>query len=489
MTLTAGTCSNTVSTVPNESVLSVFEHQRLTVTDFIYHTDFDWLMAQEFAVFSVHRQRGQWQLKVGHYIGIIMLPSGMTLEILPKAVANMSKYKPPSPADITLTRQWSQRMLTALFNNGDTTAHHNKSKPPHTQHLGQFSTQISALSSQTFPLSAWLADQFLQRLFSHSPLKSYQTQRETQSWMQGKLLIKEQLRHHGIRPHHFVSEVSVLNQNIFYNRMIKSALSSIQLLHPNVIFSTQWRMWQSISVLSLSEWRQLSPLYQRAKHELSTQPLAPAQAQSAQQLLDMSYWLLQNQQPSLHTGSSLQPSLSFVSPPRLCLLINMNQAFEQWVSHCLVPVFSDQSTQNLTYHIRCQPRDIWLRDDSGQTCVSVQPDLLIYRQQNSYQKNNPENSAQSQQCSHVIDIKWKHLAHARDITASDAYQLTSYAQAYHAEQVWLIYPVIDDNKKPVLLKQAPHPANYHAMRHADLWLVPFNVNTGTLNQLPTTETS
>ncbi|MDN5561101.1 MAG: McrC family protein, partial [Psychrobacter sp.] len=72
------------------NTITVFEHQRLTAHDFLQVSDFHWLMAQEFAVFSIKRRQGQWQLKVGHYIGVILLPSGMTLEILPKLAAKTS---------------------------------------------------------------------------------------------------------------------------------------------------------------------------------------------------------------------------------------------------------------------------------------------------------------------------------------------------------------------------------------------------------------
>ena len=72
------------------NIITVFEHQRLIAHDFLRVSDFHWLMAQEFAVFSIKRRQGQWQLKVGHYIGVILLPSGMTLEILPKLAAKTS---------------------------------------------------------------------------------------------------------------------------------------------------------------------------------------------------------------------------------------------------------------------------------------------------------------------------------------------------------------------------------------------------------------
>ena len=88
----------------------------------------------------------------------------------------------------------------------------------------------------------------------------------------------------------------------------------------------------------------------------------------------------------------------------------------------------------------------------------------------------------------MIDIKWNHLAHASAISASDAYQLSSYAQAYQAEQVWLVYPVQDNQRRAVVLKQDTQDmCNSENPSYAQLWLIPFNVLTGTINTdlLPT----
>ena len=484
------------------TIITVFEHQRLTAQDFVHASDFVWLMAQEFAVFNVQRQRGQWQLKVGHYIGIIVLPSGMTLEILPKPVAGMARNNALQNDEIVSTRQWVQRMLSALFNPASAP----QTKQPHTQHLGQLSPHLKPLTSQNLPLSTWLVMQFFQKLTRYYPNKNYQIEVDTQVRLQGKLLIKEQLRRHGAQPHKFVSEVSILSQNLLHNRLIKSAFMLLTPFFQTQSIVFQWQVWQPITPLTAHELRQLESLYLIAKRQLNSQPLSPVQLQSAQQLLDIAYWLLQAQQPNIKAGSSLQAhsqSLPTHAPLRLCLLINMNQAFEQWVSQCLSAFFVPQNKPKMpSYELRYQPRDVWLRDDSGQACLSIQPDMLVYRLANQQHSENSSfdnkmskahsklnfnstfnhelNKATTplRQCSHVIDTKWKHLAHPRDISASDAYQLTSYAQAYQAEQVWLVYPTTDYKRAPVLLT----PTNNTDHRQAKLWLMPFNLITGTLNQ-------
>ncbi|MDX1786868.1 MAG: hypothetical protein R3205_02085 [Psychrobacter sp.] len=491
------------ATMTDTHIITVFEHQRLTARDFVHVADFHWLMAQEYAVFSIKRQKGQWQLKVGHYIGIILLPSGMTLEILPKLMAKTSsKHNPQQPYDsakssaINQTRQWVQDMLADLTNSSQS-----KSKPLNTKNLGQFSNQLAVLPLTALPLSDWLIAQFLQRLSHYQPTKHYQAQTHNQAALQGRLLIKEQLRHNSMQPHKFICESSVLSQEMLSNRLIKSALV---LLAP--LFSVSppsLQQWQQVAVLSRYELQRLELLYQQAKRQLALQPLSRQQLQAAQQLLDLAYWLLQ--QSDAHTGNGIDPNPSAAlnpSQPRLCLLIDMNQAFEQWASLRIATMF--QQT-NSAYKPLFQTQSVWLNDAEGQACLSIRPDLLIYKaaaDKGDYlglgQKQNQDNievseSESAGNCSlgsysHVIDMKWKHLAHAGAISANDAYQLTSYAQAYHAEQVWLVYPVQDDIRQPVELRQQAYNESTDCHKTPDrqsnparLWLIPFNVITGKIN--------
>lgn len=499
----ADIANNANATTREAHIITVFEHQRLTAHDFTQASDFHWLMAQEFSVFSIKRQQGQWQLNVSHYIGVILLPSGMTLEILPKLMAKKSiKHNQQTPFQqyksdaINQTRQWVQDMLADLTN-----GNHSQSKLPNTKNFGQVSSQLTALpTTKVMPLSDWLLAQFLQRLAHYQPTKHYQAQIHNQAALQGRLLIKEQLRHNCMQPHKFVCESSVLSQEMLSNRLIKSALN---LLAPLLSASTSLpslQLWQKIPALNRHELQRLRALYQQAKRQLALQPLSRQQLQAAQQLVDLAYWLLQ--QFAAHTGNGIKPRTSVnqsASQPRLCLLVDMNQAFEQWASLRIAKMF--QQT-DLAYEPLFQAQRVWLHDAKGQACLSIRPDLLIYKSAHvqtepnlkaldeddvKSEKHTSACSPQSGHYSHVIDIKWKHLPHEGAISASDAYQLSSYAQAYHAEQGWLVYPVQDDSRQPVLLQQqayndADNDKSYKKpSNHANLWLIPFNVLTGKVN--------
>lgn len=530
---TAATSAPILGTLET-SIITVFEHQRLTSHDFAQDSDFTWLLTQEFAVFTIKRQRGQWQLKVGHYIGLILLPSGMTLEILPKPVGEQPARQTRNHSDILQTRQWVQRMLSDLMDIGN-------SKLPSTKNLGQLSDDLVPLTVPALPLSQWLVTQFLQRLSGYQPIKHYQTQVHNQPALQGKLLIKQQLRRNSTQPHKFVCETSQLSQDMLSNRLIKSALlliesmvqgelsygqakpehsnrthrsdnQSIKNKSPNnrsyyqndassdsnyaraALFAAALSPWRQIAALSHHERRLLDQTYGQAKRQLNTQPLPQQQLRSAQQLLDLAYWLLQ--QSSLDTGSGLNTQTlprPAITPPRLCLLIDMNQAFEQWASQRIAGTFKQV---NSIYQALYQPQRLWLSDTTGQACLSIRPDLLIYHANihisvDSSMESSVDRSltdsvrTHDRVYSHVIDIKWKHLSHAGAISSSDAYQLTSYAQAYQAQQVWLVYPVIDNTRQPIALSQHAGLGNHkHGSSYAKLWLMPFNVLTGKLNGWP-----
>ena len=490
------------SVVNNTKLITVFEHQRLTVSDFSQAADFDWLLTQEFTVFSLKRQSGQWQLKVGHYVGIIVLPSGMTLEILPKPISASDRINSSQdPKDIAVTRLWVQQMLNDLF-------HKDCDRQPHYKTLGQLSGDVEALIAlpvQTLPISEWLIKQFMQLIVLYKPTQAYQTVTQNHASLQGKLLIKEQLRHNGAQPHKFVSEVSYLSQQTLSNRLIKSALNLLEPLlaqslsspHSSLAtaLSTKYlSAWRGVSAFNTYELRQLSALYKSAKTQLTIQSLSRSQLYIAQQLLDWAYWLLGRQQASLQTGSSLTSNptnntFAAPNPPRLCLLFNMNQAFEQWASLRITMMFAQLNTD---YQIQYQAQHSWLRDRWGQNCLSIRPDLLVGQHtlcgnnDNTGNDNTSNDNASADNrsvltYSHVIDIKWKALAQANAISASDAYQLTSYAQAYQAAQVWLVYPVTDHTRQPVALQQHCLASHLELTDSTQLWLMPFNVLTATLN--------
>jgi 5-methylcytosine-specific restriction enzyme subunit McrC len=503
------------------AILTVYEQQVLSERDFALASDFAWLLEQDFEVFTLTRKLGQWGLCVRHYIGVVRLPSGTLLEILPKIAQPAI-----TPAEQTVvesqhlyrTRAWIQRMLS-IINNSNGAALRPK-------HLQQLTPQLQAYNAAVPPLSEWLLAEFIEQLAHYNPLKQYASQEQNSSSLQGKLLLKQHLQYNAQQPHRFYSEMTQFEQTALSNRFIKqawqlvvgmvfglestftqssltsaspiSAPQATQLLteqaaKPNAEPTAALRArtsplltrWRPIGLLTAQEQQRLADSYNRALTEIKQAPIALLQRQRGQQLLALAYGLLKANTPIQPAGVGLQdPEHHLSSQPnlQLSLFINMHHAFEAWVSSVLAQQFYERDPQ---YQVQAQPQRPWLVDEAGAPCVTVMPDLYIRYQQ---------------QPSHIIDMKWKAIRSSRDIKASDAYQLAAYAQAYQVAKVWLVYPV----SQPVLAtdpysatdfdktsKHNAHPirlntqtltevevANIANQNDLEVWLVPFNVDSG-----------
>lgn len=523
------------------TILTVYEHQVLTAADFDLASDFTWLLEQDFEVFTPSRKQGQWCLSVRQYIGVVRLPSGTLLEILPKIAQPSSQesavrqnLQAVANPHLQATRAWVQRMLSTINSANANIINAATLRP---KHLSQLSSQLQEHSSTTLPLSEWLLAEFVELLAQYEPLRQYASHEQNSSSLQGKLLIKQQLQHNSHQPHRFYSEVTQLAQTTLSNRFIKQAwqlvagivlgpnsaspLSLSQsvsvsvptaLLAPTVPpLDTEQNQslrarahylqsrWQAIERLTGQECQRLAHCYNEALKEIHKAPIAPAKKQIGQQLLALAYWVLSTNTELQSAGSGIQDSSNTALANRtnnlqLSLFINMHHAFEAWVSITLAQQFQERDP---SYQLQTQPQQAWLVDDAGTPCVTVVPDLYV-----SYQQHP----------SHIVDMKWKAIRSSRDISANDAYQLAAYAQAYQVDKVWLVYPVsqpdlaeglaansleasitktlkaeTDINNSDLhlqpskLISRINTGANEGSSTPAagfEIWLVPFNVDSG-----------
>ena len=516
---------NAAVTCNMSPIISVFEHQQLTVQDFSVASDFDWLIEQDFEVFGLHRQQGQWCLTVRQYLGVVRLPSGILLEILPKIAKPTSKTlnKPLDKqegveAQLQRTRAWVQQMLRDINEHDDA-----KLKP---KHFEQLSEQLGARFTAAPPLSEWLLNEFITLMIGYLPLSQYEQEAQNNGCLQGKLLIKKQLQHNAHQPHRFFSERSQFTQSSISNRFIKQAWQQLLAIvlgqnpcyrlsgssqspssqynslalakgdthhrygysSPNLrLVSEQWR---AIDILSDIEWQRLQTSYTQAQAEIRTAPVSFKQKQKGIRLLAFAHWLLSASTVTQSAGVGIQERQPLRGHTRaaslqLSLFINMNHAFESWVETTLRREIAEQAPG---YLVSAQLPRVWLVDDAGQSCVTTITDLLL-----SY-NNHPRL---------VIDVKWKTIQGSRDISASDAYQLAAYAQAYGVRKVWLVYPYVDrsnessgarshqtiaSQRAPIRLKPnvdntVRDSADNGACADFEIWLIPFDVTLGRIAAL------
>lgn len=396
-------------------LITTFEHGYLTQADFPNPSDFDWLLEQNFDGFNVERKNKNWRIKVSHYIGLIGLPSGTQLEILPKISQTLTnETQANKKSDIAQTRQWLQQMLLDTW----------QVLTP--KHLPNLATQNPLTIVPTLPLTDWLQTQFWQLFQTYQPNQQYQRFEQNQAYLQGKLLIKQQLQHNAHQPHKFFHQTDEFINDTACNRLIKTTFQTVISRFHSMLLPSQWRNVQTVLPT------QYHATFTQAKHELSVSN-APQNAI----FINVCYALLTLQQGA---GQGQTPSPT--------LLINMQFAFEKWVTLKIGEQFSNvhiipQKNQALTADntLTLKP-DIWLQDDTGIK---------------------------------VFDIKWKNIPSVNDISLADMYQLLTYATEFNANEASLIIPTLDKT----LIRQEILLAN---VRNSRFYLVPFYLNKGVLSK-------
>ena len=402
--------------------LTTFEHATLTAEDFCHPHDFDWLIEQNFSCFSIVRKAKQWQLNVRHYLGVIGLPSGQPLEILPKI---------SQCADIPTTRHWVQTMLADIWHT-----------LPNTPLPSLANQHILPNINADLALSTWLYQHFVARLSQYQPNQHYQNIEQNQNYLQGKLLVKQQLQHNSHQAHKFFSQYDTFAATTASNRIIKTALqlfATLQIGQPAALVNAQF--WHTIEPLIPSQYAQFFAQSQSELHLLS-----PAQRQVTEPLLILSQWLLKLQQP-LPSFAPNQLQLTF--------LINMHTAFEKWVSCCIARQFAADFTALLQ---RSQPLVL---AENGDTLLSIKPDIVLKRGADTI----------------VADVKWKSISRISEIGLADIYQLLTYASECKARQAWLIVPSLGGEP---MTKNLAQPMNFAQPKTAQLMLVPFDVTQAKL---------
>ncbi|MBS9779630.1 MAG: hypothetical protein KGV51_03290 [Moraxellaceae bacterium] len=386
-----------------------FEHQILTESDFIHLADFSWIITQveneKLLCFRLIVRQGKIALKVSHYLAVVRLPSGELIEILPK-ISNTDKHP----------RQWLNNMLNDIYGI--------QQKPLSLLAQGTANKQISQTWLQPLIIE-WFA-----KLQALQLPRQYQQQQQNHPQAQGKLLIKQQVKHNSHRPHFRYTSQQQFNFNplwqvFFYTVIGKIAQLGIAIPH---------EIKQQFPPIKPLAPNQYLASYQKLSEQVSNQQL---QQQQLSWALQVAWVILQTQAINPILGEEVAPMV----------LINMNQAFEQWVTLKLENNFKNQQ-------IISQSRALWLHNDEGVERY-LQPDIIVKNQNDKLEL--------------VADVKYKTIKKISDISASDLYQLAVYQQHWQAKKVWLIFP----KSKGLQSMQS-----LQTVQRQKICIVPFDVENG-----------
>ncbi|ATR79049.1 5-methylcytosine restriction system specificity protein McrC [Moraxella osloensis] len=403
-----------------------FEHSYLTAADFNDGQDFDWLIEQNFDVFRIERKQQQWQLKVRHYIGVIGLPSGGQVEILPK----LAQAQITHADEVAQTRQWVQQMLTAVWQ-----ALLPKSLPNlANQRLINPLAPNPPPINHSLSLSEWLQAYFWQGFAQYVPNQQYQQFEQNQLYLQGKLLIKQQLQHNCHQPHKFYHQSENFVMDTAGNRLVKTTIERvIGSMASSPLSSPLLPQWQAVDIVARDLY---DILFSQALQELTALPSLLAQRNYT--FISFCYALLTLQQASSQ-GQFLTPTW----------LVNMPFAFEKWVGRKIQQQFAAQNFELVEQ--KRQPLTV-------QQGLTIKPDIWL----------------KSADKLIIADVKWKKTATFNDISLADMYQLLTYASEFDADEAWLIVPTLSTQ----LLAQ---PIEFCQPKKTRFYLIPFAVRQGCLN--------
>lgn len=398
----------------------------------IESTDFDWL-CQQSRRFRVSHETpiteemesdttsdgmplvkvlGRQTLRLDNYVGVIELPSGQLVEILPKTAADGDKPE--------LGRQLLRQMLACALD------------------LTPREMSEAALQGFDVPLSEWVMARFLdelKHLIKRGVRSDYRRIEGEERFLRGQLDVVRQMRQPPGRAHHFALRYDLYLPDRAENRLIRLALE-------RVAKATQLP----------ESWR----LSQEFRHLLAEVPV------SRDVVGDFRQW--RNDRLMAHYRGvkpwcelivyRIMPMALHGEWRGISLLFPMERLFERHVEACLERQL--QFGAKLHRQVFSQS----LCTYQGESIFKLRPDLLLTQGRRRW----------------VLDAKWKQLDSGDregkyGISQSDFYQMFVYGHKYLKGEgdLVLIYPAWERFKVPL------EPFYFDNDNQLRLWVLPFEL--------------
>ena len=447
----------------DNSIISCFEHQRLSAEDFSYAKDFQYLIEQELPCFGIEVKRGKLSLLVGHYLAKIILPSGLTLEILPK-ISSDEVVSSKNEA-----RKWVGQMLqdigsdnlgktidalnfaaTTPANNSPFESYTSNLQTVNPQDLAHEPTQFTGLpplasisNRQTVNLPSSVNEPWYQGLLAIISDKlqqtadllpnRYRTEVNNSPKARGKLNLTAQLKNNWHRPHYLYTEQSIFDVDQLLVQFLATAWQQLQRLAGSSISVSGSRQplpssLQGVAPLPAYQWQSSYQQLLKDKQAWRAQ-FSVIQVNVISQGIQWGWWLLTHSNQQRMAQSPAQGTAEDM--PIAALMINMNHAFERWVLGKL----HDWVNENLaSSRLVIHPSFDWLQQQLATSAWGQQRQVI--------QKLIPDACIVTEQevISHVIDIKYKVINGANQISGGDWQQLSVYQQYLNCPNAWLIFP-------------------------------------------------
>ncbi len=342
-------------------------------------------------------ERRQEVLTCRNYVGVICLPDGDQIEILPKTYRLTPSQGEGELEPLDYARKNLIKMLMA------------------TRYLPSKTASTASLDIARMPLLDVFIQLFLSevnKLVKAGIARSYEAQEENLTYLKGKLLVSNQIKHNLVTKHRHYMSFDELSENRPENRLIRSALQ-----------------WAVKRVQGATE-----HLCRELLFHFATIPQSQAISH------DMKVWhdgrLLQHYKPVWPWLEMIfqerSPTSVRGSKDMLSLLFPMQRVFEDYVAQKLKTQYKVKSTQSRQETLVTHQPD----GQSEQPMFQLRPDLLIESDDGRVI---------------VADTKWKLIdenlpGKKYNISEADFYQMLAYNQTYQKNEtqekavIWVIYP-------------------------------------------------
>lgn len=339
--------------------------------------------ALEFMSLSYRRNIGD-TITAKNYVGVIQLPSGFQLQILPKVTINCGDTGEDA------TKQIFCRMLRSL------------------KEFSGKSFTNAALNTSKMNLYDIFISMYLQevrQLVKRGLKSAYMPQEDNLKFYKGKLLVNKQIKHNEVHKERFFVRHDEFSQNRADNRLIKATLLKLKNKTENT------KLGREINQLLLA--------FENVDLSVNVDKdfaliVSDRTAKEYNQVLSWSRIFLKEKSFTTFTGEDNSKALLFP----------MERVFESYVtkmvSRVFTPVGWQVSTQDRKYYLFDEPRKF-----------SMRPDIVLRKENRTV----------------IMDTKWKRLKNNAKInygiSQSDMYQMYAYAKKYNTGEIYLLYPLAE----------------------------------------------
>jgi 5-methylcytosine-specific restriction enzyme subunit McrC len=342
-----------------------------------------------------------------NYVGVICLPDGDQIEILPKTHKLNYVSEGASSVDKNKSRKNLIKMLKA------------------TRYLPGKMASSAALDITNMPLLDIFIQLFLEEvnsLIKRGISRHYQPKEENLAYLKGKLLVSQQIRTNLVMKHRHYMEFDELSSNRAENRLIQSALLwAFKRVKGKTKHLCQELLFHFTDIPESKNIRLDLKSWQKGRHLRHYEPVLP--------WLEMIF--------KEHSPTSVDGSTSMLS-----ILFPMEKVFEDYVALALKNQFPnyDIKTQVRKHRLITHTPIKGPKAFKEKSLFQLRPDLHI--------------TCTSEDRVIIGDTKWKLINENKpskkyNIKESDIYQMLAYNQTYQkgkekGAEIWLIYPMSDN---------------------------------------------